>query len=90
MPIHPSVLVANRSRFLADLFGPDFADGSRGEKGASASAVPVSPPCPELFLRALHSITTRARPEVLEDKTPVRREGRAGTGDLLLLVLNQL
>ncbi|CAK9084544.1 unnamed protein product [Durusdinium trenchii] len=66
VPIHPSVLVANRSRFLADLFGPDFADGSRGEKGASASAVPVSPPCPELFLRALHSITTRARPEVLE------------------------
>lgn len=61
IPVHPSVLIAHRSRFLADLFGPDFATGD-----APAAVVPVKPPHPELFLRALHSITTRARPEITE------------------------
>lgn len=60
IPVHPSVLIAHRSRFLADLFGPDL-----GGAGGSA-AVPVRPPHPELFLRALHAITTRARPELTE------------------------
>lgn len=59
IPVHPSVLIAQRSRFLADLFGPDLAAGG-------AAAVPVRPPHPELFLRALHAITTRARPELAE------------------------
>lgn len=59
IPVHPSVLIAHRSRFLADLFGPDLGAGG-------AAAVPVRPPHPELFLRALHAITTRARPELSE------------------------
>ena len=58
IPVHPSVLIAQRSRFLSDLFGPDFTEAT--------ATVPVKPPHPELFLRALHSITTRARPELTE------------------------
>ena len=59
IPVHPSVLIAQRLRFLADLFGPDLGAGG-------SAAVPVRPPQPELFLRALHAITTRARPELSE------------------------
>lgn len=58
--IHPSVLIAQRSRFLCDLFGPELPK--------SEAPVPVRPPHPELLLRALHSITTRARPEVTESE----------------------
>ena len=56
--IHPSVLIAQRSRFLCELFGPELP--------GSETPVQVRPPHPELLLRALHSITTRARPEVTE------------------------
>mmetsp|Transcript_36503 Transcript_36503/g.84214 ORF Transcript_36503/g.84214 Transcript_36503/m.84214 type:complete len:219 (+) Transcript_36503:73-729(+) len=60
VPVHRSVLVGGRSRFLADMFGPDLA--------ASEGVVAVHPPHPELFLRALHCITTRARPELTESE----------------------
>eukprot|EP00931_Biecheleriopsis_adriatica_P063251 TRINITY_DN38261_c0_g1_i1.p1 TRINITY_DN38261_c0_g1~~TRINITY_DN38261_c0_g1_i1.p1 ORF type:complete len:220 (-),score=40.00 TRINITY_DN38261_c0_g1_i1:43-702(-) len=59
VPIHRSVL-SGRSQFLMDLFGPELS--------ASDEPVPIEPPHPELFLRALHSITTRARPELTDSE----------------------
>ena len=58
IPVHRSVLIGGRSRFLSDLFGPDLA--------SSDGPVVIQPPHPELFLRALHCITTRARPELTD------------------------
>eukprot|EP00930_Biecheleria_cincta_P052878 TRINITY_DN38179_c0_g1_i1.p1 TRINITY_DN38179_c0_g1~~TRINITY_DN38179_c0_g1_i1.p1 ORF type:complete len:226 (-),score=50.62 TRINITY_DN38179_c0_g1_i1:2-679(-) len=60
VPIHRSVLIGRRSQFLTDLFGSEFS--------GSGEPIPVNPPHPELFLRALHSITTRARPELTENE----------------------
>lgn len=58
LPVHRGVLTCERSRFLADLFEPELS--SYGEP------VVVQPPHPELLPRALHALTTGARPEVTE------------------------